>query len=83
MLRSSGGSRHPVSGRVVLVGLFLTVSLFGATGAGCDVPYASSTFRDAAMSQISTGVKSIVNGIIDGIFAVLKEAGDGSGSTSG
>jgi hypothetical protein len=35
------------------------------------------------MDQISTGLKGIVNGIIDGLFAVLEEAGDGGDGDGG
>ena len=63
---------------LLLAGLILTT-----TGVSCaDVPFVTSTFRDASMDQISAGVKDIVNGIIDGIFAVLQEAGDGGAAGS-
>ena len=73
-----GGSRL----RRALTLVALLGVLFATGGLSCDsIPFATSTFRDASMDQISSGVKNIVNGIIDGIFAVIEEAGQGGGTS--
>ncbi len=78
----NGSRRSVVRGPVLF--LLLAVLILATTGASCtDVPFATSTFRDASMDQISAGVKDIINGIIDGIFAVLEQAGDGGTASSG
>ena len=75
-------ARGPAPRGAILL-LFMAALVFTTTGLSCgDVPFATSTFRDAALDQISSGVKSIVDGLIDGIFAVLEEAGDGGDSSS-
>ncbi len=78
---TSSNSKSASGRRKAAAALFLTALLFSTTGLSCgDIPFASGTFRDAAMGEISTGVKNIVNGIVDGIFAVIADAGDGDGS---
>jgi hypothetical protein len=75
-------SRSAITRRNGAVVLLLTAVLFATMGLSCgDIPYVSGTFRDASIDQISAGVKDIVNGILDGIFAVLQSAGDGPGSS--
>ena len=77
------GCRRRTPLRGAAVWLLMTALLFTTTGVSCDdIPFATSTFRDASLDQISTGVKGIVDGIIDGIFAVLEQAGDGGNTTS-
>ena len=51
------------------------------TSAGCDEEVALRAFRDASTSNLETGVKSIMDGIIEGIFAAV-DSGDGSESSS-
>jgi hypothetical protein len=69
-------------GRVVAVSMVVLAVLVGATGVSCsDIPFSSSTFRDAAGGGIEDGVKAIVNAVLDGLFAVIANAGrGGSGS---
>lgn len=38
--------------------------------AGC-VPYSGTQFREIAIPSIQTGVTSVMNGLIDGIFAAF------------
>ena len=50
------------------------VALFGTTltlNTGCDEEAALLAFRDAATSDLETGVKSIMDGIIEGLFAAV------------
>ena len=51
------------------------------TGIACDDEEAGRAFRDAAASSLQAGVNSIVDGIVDGVFAVFElGAGEGSGT---
>jgi|GEM_PF-3235292 len=63
------------------LGLFLLVTLLGATGLSCD-DEASATFRQEATGAIGEGLKTMVNGVLDGFVAAIESAGDGSSSTS-
>ena len=75
---SSTGGLHGPGPRGTVFLLLTAALVFTTTGVSCaDIPFTTSTFRDASMDQISTGVKGIISGIIDGLFAVLEEAGDG------
>ncbi|MFQ5805531.1 MAG: hypothetical protein ACE5I3_03665 [Phycisphaerae bacterium] len=42
------------------------------TGTACDDEAAGRAFRDAAASSLESGVKNIMDGIIDGLFAVVE-----------
>ncbi|MCH7701328.1 MAG: hypothetical protein IID37_06540 [Planctomycetes bacterium] len=46
-----------------------------ACGGGCGVSDLSAEFRAAAGGQLQTGVTALLNGLVDGAFAVL-EPGD-------
>ena len=50
----------------------------------CDEEEAGRAFRDAASSSLQSGLKSITDGVIEGMFAVfdLGADQDGSGGTS-
>ena len=39
--------------------------------AGC-IPYSGTQFRETAIPSLQTGVTSIMNGLIDGIFAAIE-----------
>lgn len=52
------------------------------SGTGCDEEEAGRAFRDAASSSLETGVKSILDGVIEGMFAVFELGDDGSDSSS-
>jgi hypothetical protein len=75
-------SRHRAS-RSLLACFIMCVLLAVCSGASCDAIVASDTFRDAAASSIGSGVRDIVNGILDGLIALVEQAGDGGTSTSG
>ena len=75
--RANGVSAKSV--RFAAAVLICGAILAGAMGAGCDIPAASSEFREAAGSSIEQGIRSIIDGILDGIFAVIDQAGDGTG----
>jgi len=49
-------------------------------GTACDEEAAGRAFRDAAASSVQTGLKSISDGIIDGLFAVVQLGDDGETS---
>ncbi len=49
-------------------------------GLSCD-SNAQAAFRAEATSAIGSGVKTILNGIVDGLVAAIEQAGDG-GETS-
>lgn len=66
-----------------LVGLILAAVLAGAMGLECDDDVVT-TFRQTAADDIASGLKTILNAVIDGVAAAIEQAGDGSsGSTSG
>ena len=76
MNRTNPRTAAAVGWRRAAIALVAITAFCSTMGLSCsDIPFASGTFRDAAMSEISTGVKGILNGILDGIFAVIEEAG--------
>lgn len=78
-IRSAGvrWQRRRVLAGVACLGLF-------ALGAGvnCDSD-AAYTFRQTATGPIGSGIKTIMNGILDGAIAAVQGAGDGPGASSG
>ncbi len=50
-------------------------------GFNCD-HNAQTAFREAAVGPIGDGVKSIMDGTLEGIIAALENAGDGSNDSS-
>ncbi len=67
--------------RRIMASLLLAAGLlFPTMGLECDQE-AKAAFRDAATGTIGEGVKTIFNGILDGIIASIEDAGDG-GATS-
>ena len=60
-------------------GLLAMVVLFGGTGLNCSSE-TYSVFRETATSEIGDGVKTIVNGILDGIIAALSNSDDTAAS---
>jgi len=73
-------SHRPLFGRPArLAGVAFTLAavLAGTTGLSCD-ENARAAFRDEATSAIGTGVKTILDAIIDGAVAAIEQAGDGS-----
>ncbi len=61
---------------IALVTLSLTFA------AGCDDEIARE-FRQAAIGQVETGVNAILDGVLDGIFAIAEPDSSSSTSTSG
>ena len=58
-----------------LIGLGLVAMLVVTTGLSCDSD-AANTFRKTATGPIGEGVKTIADGVIDGMIASIKNAGD-------
>ena len=64
----------------VAYGLITMAVLFGGTGLNCSSD-TLDIFRQEAASEIGDGVKSIMNGILDGIIATLSQTDDSSSSS--
>jgi hypothetical protein len=61
------------------------LALMGTTltlNTGCDEEAALLAFRDAATSDLESGVKSIMDGLIEGIFAAV-DPGSTTDTTAG
>ena len=52
------------------------------TSAGCDEEASLLAFRSAASSNLQSGLKGIMDGIIEGMFAVFELGGDADTSSS-
>jgi len=52
------------------------------TGTACDDEAAARAFRDTAANSLQTGVNSIVDGMVDGLFAMLKIGVDQESDTA-
>lgn len=70
---------HRSSLRFVGAILALCLPLTLATGCGDEL---ESEFRSAAIGGIETGVDSIVNGLLDGLFTIAEPSNGGSGTTA-
>ena len=70
---ASARTRLGCAGFALLAGLAV-----GSVGCGEDVSLAD--FRTAAASSLESGVKSILDGLVEGFFAVFVQ-GDGSTTT--
>ena len=57
--------------------LIAAAVLLGCTGLACDTD-AQATFRQTATDAIGSGIKTIMDSIIDGMVAAVEQAGDGS-----
>jgi hypothetical protein len=51
-------------------------------GTACDEEEAFRTFRSTASDSIQSGVNSIVDGLVDGLFAVFEQGTDESSTTT-
>jgi|GEM_PF-3506101 len=51
-------------------------------GAACDEEEAFQAFRGAASSSIQSGMKTVADGFIDGLFAVFDQGTGGSADNS-
>ncbi|NLX20824.1 MAG: hypothetical protein GXY55_04010 [Phycisphaerae bacterium] len=75
----NGGFRRGGRWRSGAMGLVLMMVLAGSAGLSCDSD-AQTEFRQTATQAIGNGVKTIVNGILDGWIAAILDAGDGASS---
>ncbi len=67
--------------RTAAFGLILAAILVGGAGLDCDQD-AQAEFRNTATSAIADGLKTILDGLIDGMASAIQNAGDGGGSTA-
>jgi len=67
-------------GRALVAAALLAIVL-GGTGLDCD-QNAQAEFRNTATSALADGVKTIIDGLIDGWAAAIQNAGDGSSDGS-
>jgi hypothetical protein len=74
------GQVRQIVGRIIC-GLVLAAVLVGVTGTGCDQD-ARASFREAAVGPIGDGVRTAMNGVLDGVIAAITNAGDSSSSSS-
>ena len=51
-------------------------------GTGCDEEELFATFRSAASDSIQSGVNSIMDGVVDGLFAVFEQGTEDSTDSS-
>ncbi len=65
----------------LLRGLTALFLLGAGMGLSCDSD-AAAEFRSVATSPIGEGVRTIMNGILDGVIAAVQNAGDGDTSAS-
>ncbi len=68
------------SSRRSLSACLLGLALF-ASG-GCDLPLQGTQFREAALPAIETGMSSILNGLLEGVFAAIEVENDTSDTTA-
>ena len=61
--------------------LVLTLVVAGSAGIDCSSDVAA-TFRQEVVDDVATGLKTILDGVIDALAAAIKSAGDGGGSGS-
>lgn len=69
--RRAGAGRTLCNFAPAWASLALLSAVLGATG-GCNQDEARRAFRSAASSELESGVKSINNGIISGLFEVFR-----------
>ncbi len=72
-------NRH-VNRRKVYCVLGLALALPATTGAGCN-EYMDE-FRAAASPSLRTGVDALVDGFVEGVFAVVEPDEEGEGNTN-
>jgi len=77
MRRSVGLSLAKCTVTLLMPGMIL----FTSAGVSCD-SNAAASFRESATGPIGDGVKTIVDAVIDGAVAAIKDAGDGSSSST-
>lgn len=64
--------------RGATVALLTLLALAAGLAAGCGEEV-SREFRRAAMGSIQSGVRSVANGVLDGLFALAEPSGGESG----
>jgi len=64
----------------LITGAVVTFIMVGSMGPSCDSD-ASATFRETATSAIGDGVRTIMNGLLDGAIAAVEAVGDGGTSS--
>jgi len=67
--------------RTFKITVILSAILMTSMGLSCDSS-ALTAFRQEAASSIGDGIKTIVDGVIDGLIAAVEDAGDGSNSSN-
>jgi len=67
--------------RRAVLGLVLVAVVVGVAGTGCDHA-AQTAFRQAAVGPIGDGVRTTMNGVLDGVIAALENAGSSSTTNS-
>jgi len=67
---------HSTASRLAATGLLLGGMLLCTCGASCE----NSDFRQTAASAIGDGIKTIIDGIIDGAVSAVSNAGDDASS---
>ena len=72
------------SGRKMYVrGAFLALAALSLLmGTGCDRDEALTVFRDAAGTNLESGVQSIMDGVIEGLFAAFDIGTDSTSTTT-
>ncbi len=62
---------------------FLTLAVLGLMlGTACDEEEAFRAFREASSTNVQSGINNIVDGFIDGLFAVFDQGTDQTADTS-
>jgi hypothetical protein len=80
-MKSMSGKRYANRcGAWVLRTFAALLVVWGCMGASCDSE-AAAVFRSTATSEIGEGVRTIMNGVLDGLIAAVEEAGDGPGGS--
>lgn len=83
MLQGKNHTEHSMkrTRKTCLSGAMVILAIFALTfGTACNEEEALKTFRDAASESLQSGIKTITDGIIDGLFAVFQSNTD---TTSG
>ena len=75
--------RHPRETNAKIVAFLLALLLAPLAGADCDQEAAMEEFRAVAADSLASGVQTILNAIVDGLFAVVEpnESADSSSSS--
>jgi hypothetical protein len=80
-MRQSSRGLTLLATRGVVTAAVLVAIVVGASGVSCDHE-AATVFRQTATGPIGDGVKSILDGILDGVVAAIENAGSGDSDDS-